>query len=227
MIEVVLEDKVIKVSPHMTIGQYQQFVRNKEIYKNNPTRLLSLYLDLPMHQLRDLPLSSVQMVESYITNEMSKDFTKDEMVEVFEYDGVEYGIENDWGKLSWGAWVDFQVYSSENIEENIHLIMATLYRPIVSRNKKGKYKIEKYKSEDIEDRAEIFRNIPVLYWFGASGFFLLISTLYLDNIKNSLIMTNKANQMLMKGWKVLPKFLQKIIPLDSILLSHTNLQGKI
>ena len=144
MIEVVLEDKVIKVSPHMTIGQYQQFIRKQEVYKKNPTELLSLYLNISMNELRDLPLSSVQMVESYITNEMTKDFHKDELYETFEFNGVEYGLENDWSKLSWGAWVDLQVYSSENIQEHIHLIMSTLYRPVVSRDKKGKYKIDKY-----------------------------------------------------------------------------------
>ena len=61
-------------------------------------------------------------------------------------------MENDWSKLAWGAWVDFQVWSSSNIQENIHLLMAVLYRPVISKGKKGKYVIEKYKSEEIEDR---------------------------------------------------------------------------
>ena len=34
MIEVVMEDRVLKVSPHMTIGQYQQFIRKQEITYN-------------------------------------------------------------------------------------------------------------------------------------------------------------------------------------------------
>jgi hypothetical protein len=227
MIEVVLEDKVIKVSPHMTIGQYQQFIRKQEVYKKNPTELLSLYLNISMNELRDLPLSSVQMVESYITNEMTKDFHKDELYETFEFNGVEYGLENDWSKLSWGAWVDLQVYSSENIQEHIHLIMSTLYRPVVSRDKKGKYKIDKYKSDEIDTRGAEFLDLPIIYWFGVSGFFLLMSTLYINNIESSLRWTNKLNKMTMKGWEILPKWLQKRIPLGSILLSPTNSLGKI
>jgi hypothetical protein len=228
MIEVVMDDdRVIKVSPHMTIGQYQKFIKNNDLYKNNPAELLSLYLNISIAELKDLPLAQVKMVESYITNEMAKDFSKDEMYETFEFDGVEYGLENDWGKLSWGAWVDFQVYSSENIEENIHLLMATLYRPVISRDKKGKYKIEKYKSDEIEDRAVQFKDLPILYWFGASGFFLLISTIYINNIKNSLVWMKKMNDLIMKGWEILPKWLKKRLPLDSILLSPTNLRGKI
>jgi hypothetical protein len=226
MIEVVIEDRVIKVSPHMTIGQYQQFIRKQDIYKNNPTELLSLYLNIPMNELRDLPLSSVKMVESYITNEMAKDFHKDEMYETFELNGVEYGLENDWSKLSWGAWVDLQVYSAENIQDNIHLIMSTLYRPVTSRDKKGKYKIEKYKSDDIDSRATEFLDLPIIYWFGVSGFFLLMSTLYINNIENSLRWTNKVNKLMMIGWRSLPKWLQKKTPLDSILLSPINSQRK-
>lgn len=227
MIEVVMEDKVIKVSPHMTIGQYQKFIKKQDIYKTNAAELLSLYLNISVDELRDLPLAQVKMVEDYITNEMSKDFSKDEMYQTFEFNGIEYGLENDWSKLSWGAWVDLQVYSSQNLEESIHLIMSTLYRPVVSRDKKGKYKIEKYKSEEIEDRAIQFKDLPILYWFGVASFFLLTSTLYTTNIKNSLVLTNKVNKMTMKGWEILPKWLQKRIPLDSILISPTNLRAKI
>jgi hypothetical protein len=179
-----------------------------------------------MNELRDLPLSSVKMVESYITNEMAKDFHKDEMYETFELNGVEYGLENDWSKLSWGAWVDLQVYSAENIQDNIHLIMSTLYRPVTSRDKKGKYKIEKYKSDDIDSRATEFLDLPIIYWFGVSGFFLLMSTLYINNIENSLRWTNKVNKLMMIGWRSLPKWLQKKTPLDSILLSPINSQRK-
>ena len=67
---------------------------------------------------------------------MIKDFQVDELYNTFEFDGIEYGLENDWTKLSWGAWVDFQVLSSENTQQNIHTIMAILYRPIISKGKR-------------------------------------------------------------------------------------------
>jgi len=222
MIEVVMEDRVVEVSPHMTIGQYQEFIKKQEHYKNNPVDLLSLYLGITTGQLKDLPVSQVQMVENYITNEMAKDFEKDELYTNFEFNGVEYGLENDWSKLAWGAWVDFQVWSSESIQENIHLLMAVLYRPVISKGKRGKYVIEKYKSDDVEDRAIQFKDLPVMYWLGAASFFFLMSTLYINNIKNSLVLTNKINKQVMRGWKTLPKWLQKRIPLDSILVSPTN-----
>ena len=217
MIEIVMEDKVIEVSPHMTISQYQKFIKNQENYKNSPIELLSLYLGISKNELKNLPVSQVEMVENYITNEMAQDFEKDELYNNFEFNGVEYGLENDWSKLAWGAWVDFQVWSSSNIQENIHLLMAVLYRPVISKGKRGKYVIQKYKSEEVEDRGNEFMDLPVKYWLGAASFFFLMSTLYINNIKNSLVLTNKINKQMIRGWKILPKWLQKKIPLDSIL----------
>ena len=33
MIEIEYKDEVIKIEPHMTIGQYQDFIQNEEVYK--------------------------------------------------------------------------------------------------------------------------------------------------------------------------------------------------
>ena len=152
---------------------------------------------------------------------MIKDFQVDELYNTFEFDGIEYGLENDWTKLSWGAWVDFQVLSSENTQQNIHTIMAILYRPVISKGKKGKYKISPYKSSEIDERAEVFKDIPIKYWLGASGFFLLLSTIYINNIKNSLNWMKRINNWMTMGWKILPKWVKQRLPLDSILLSPT------
>ena len=103
--------------------------------------------------------------------------------------------------------------------------MAILYRPITER-KNGKYKIKPYKADEIEDRAYEFRQLPIKYWFGASSFFFLTATIYTSNIKSSLELTNKTNQMIMKGWKILPKWVKKRLPLDTILVSHSISQEK-
>lgn len=227
MIEIEVNDKVIEIEPHMTIGQYQDFIQNKTIYEKDPARLLSLYLKIPVNEIKDLPKEQVDFVEQYISNEMIKDFEVDELYETFVFDGIEYGLENDWSKLAWGAWVDFQVLSSDNVQQNIHRIMAILYRPIISKGKKGKYKIEPYRAAEIEDRAELFKDIAIKYWLGASSFFLLISTIYTNNIKNSLKSMNKMNRLIMKGWMVLPKWIKRRLQLDSILLSPINSAKKI
>jgi hypothetical protein len=221
MIELEIEDKIVQVKPHLTIQQYQRLKSNEEKYQNSSVETLSLYTDIPVNQLKDLPLEQVNFVQEYITSQITTNSMKDELHNIFTHNGVEYGLENDWTKLAWGGWVDLEVFASDKIEDNIHYLMAVLYRPVIDK-KKGKYTIKPYKADDIEDRANEFLTLPVNYWFGASVFFFITGNLYISSLENSLIMKNKMNQMIMKGWEILPKWVKKKLPLDSILISPTN-----
>jgi hypothetical protein len=225
MIQIEVEDKVVEVNPYLTIGQYQNLKRNMDSYKDDPTALLSLYTNIPVRQLKNLPLEQVKFVQEYITTQFTDKSISDELHNVFTHNGVEYGLENNWQKLAWGAWVDLEVFSSEDIEENIHLLMSVLYRPIKER-KKNKYVLEAYDADTIEERANEFLTLPVNYWFGVSVFFFITVNLYMKDIESSLTMKNKLNQMIVKGWKILPKWVKRKLPLDSILTLPTNLQGK-
>ena len=221
MIELEIEDKIVQVKPHLTIQQYQRLKSNEQKYQNSSVETLSLYTDIPVNQLKDLPLEQVNFVQEYITSQITNNSMKDELHNIFTHNGVEYGLENDWTKLAWGGWVDLEVFASDKIEDNIHYIMAVLYRPVIDK-KKGKYTIKPYKADDIEDRANEFLTLPVNYWFGASVFFFITGNLYISNLESSLIMKNKLNRMMMKGWEILPKWVKKKLPLDSILISPTN-----
>jgi hypothetical protein len=221
MIELEIEDKIVQVKPHLTIQQYQRLKSNEEKYQNSSVETLSLYTDIPVNQLKDLPLEQVNFVQEYITSQITTNSMKDELHNIFTHNGIEYGLENDWTKLAWGGWVDLEVFASDKIEDNIHYLMAVLYRPVIDK-KKGKYTIKPYKADDIEDRANEFLTLPVNYWFGASVFFFIIGNLYISSLESSLTMKNKINQMMMKGWEILPKWVKKKLPLDSILISPTN-----
>ena len=226
MIDIQLNDRVVKVKPEITIEQFQRLQNKEELYKKSLPDLLSLFLNVPVNELKDLPVNQMEFVQSYLMSKLTESSLEDKLYNVFTHNGVEYGLENDWSKLAWGAWMDMEVFSSEKIEENIHLIMSILYRPIVEK-KYGKYKISPYKADEIEDRAYEFRQLPIKYWFGASSFFFLTATLYTNNIKSSLTWTNKMNQRIKMGWEILPKWVKKRLPLDTILLSHSTSQGMI
>jgi hypothetical protein len=226
MIEIEIEDKIVEVKPQLTIKQYQRLKSNEEKYLNSSVATLSLYTGIPVNQLKDLPVEQVNFVQEYITSQITNNSMKDELHNIFTHNGVEYGLENDWTKLAWGGWVDLEVFASENVEHNIHYIMAVLYRPIKEK-KKGKYILQPYKADEIEDRANEFLTLPVNYWFGASVFFFITGNLYISNLESSLTMKNKMNQMIVKGWEILPKWVKEKLPLDSILISPTNSQPKI
>lgn len=226
MIEIQIDDEIIEVKPELTIGQYQKFYKNTELYKKDPTQFLALLLNVPLYKLRDLPYKQVKFVHDYLTQQILNQKPKDETQFMFTYDGVTYGLESDWSKLTWGGWVDLEVYSSKDIDDHIHQIMSILYRPVESVDKNNKYKLTPYKSQEVEERAELFKGLPFSYWLGASSFFFLIAQVYTNNMRSSLSMTQKINKTVMMGWKILPKWIKRRLPLDSILLSPTNSQGR-
>lgn len=226
-LELLIDNEVIEVPQEMTLGMYQQLMLNPELYENNTVQLLSLFTGIPSNKLKNCSNDEIELIEFFL-NDRVKLPKQQEVVLNFIHNDIEYGLENDWSKLAWGAWIDFEVYSTENIYSNLHKIMAILYRPIESKNKRDvkKYKIVPYKSEEIEDRAEIMKQVPLKIWLGAAQFFFSIALIFTKNMQVSLAWENKMNQRIMKGWKMLPKFLQKKLPLGSILISRTNSRKK-
>ena len=223
-----VDGEIVNIPEEINVGIYQEVNKNPDKYKNT-LHLISLFTNMTIHELKNLNKEQIQLIEGFLGNKLVLP-DKNELVLTFEHEGIEYGLENDWSKLSWGAWVDFEVYSSEEkIYHNIDKIMAILYRPLVKQNKKNplKYQIVPYKSEEIEERAEIMKTVPVRYWLGASTFFLQIVTIYINSIRSSLESMMKLRLATMRGLKMMPKFIQKRLPLDSILPSLTNSQKKM
>lgn len=214
MIELVNGTEVVKVPETMTIELYQKFMKEQIKYTSEPIELISLFTNIPTSKLKNLSPKTIKMVNSYVASKI--DFPNiNDLITTFIHNGVEYGLHTDIGKLAWGAWVDLEVYSSENITDNIHKIMSVLYRPITT--KKGtKYEIEPYDSDTVNDRAEEFLTLPIDYWFKTSDFFLSVANLSIINIKGSLEQKNKMNSYKMRGMKILPKWLQKKLLRGSI-----------
>lgn len=225
MIEVLLGDEVVKVNTEMSIGQFQTYFREQQKFNKDTLELLSLYLGIEKKKLKEYPKSQVDFILHYLTNEITK-VDKDKLVETFMHDGVEYGLEKEWNKLAWGAWQDLEVLSAENIEDNIHHIMSILYRPIVSKNK-DKYTITPYDEDEIMGRLELFKELPISYWFGVSSFFFQIAQLYITDLESSLNLMTKYKKLMTRGWKTLPKWVRKRVPLASILPSLSNSQMRI
>jgi hypothetical protein len=225
MIEVLIDDRVIKVNPKLTIEKYQK-IQGNPIRYSKPEEILGLYLDISVDELRDLPVDQIKFVEVSLSNYILEPKTRD-LVTTFELNGITYGLENDWQNMTWGQWVDLEVYSqSDKLTDNIHMLMALLYRPVT--NEKGKdYKLEKFKSSKVMERADMFKNnLPIEMWFGVSTFFLQTLNAYITHIDNSLKAKMKIESYLKPLRKILPKWLlPKPLP-DSTLNSLTNLRAR-
>lgn len=206
MIQVKLDDRTININKDLTIDKYQKIQRNPIKY-NDPNEVLSLYLDIEIDELKDLPKDDVKFIENFITEEIVLN-DKQNISLTFEHNGILYGLENDWGNIKWGQWVDMEIFSQpDKINDNIHILMSLLYRPVV-KQKGVKYTIEPYKSSEVIKRSEIMKSVPVKYWFGCSTFFLLINLQLAENTRNSLEVKMRLNQILKPILRILPQFLR-------------------
>lgn len=226
MIKVKIGKEEYKIESEMTVEQYQRIQTQRVFLENvRPEKLLSVYLNIPETQLKNANKKDIEFVEAFVFKTLTDNVTKD-MVFTFDMEGTTYGFENDWAKLAWGAWKDLEFLSSQDITENIHKILAVLYRP-VTEEKGTKYKILPYDADTIEERAELFKKVPIRIWFGAAQLFFFIVKTYTDGIKNTLEFQMKIHRLMTKGTKVFPKWLQKKLRLDFILGRHLNYVKKI
>lgn len=225
MIEVLIDDKVVKVNPKLTIGKYQR-IQSNPIKYSTQTEILALYLDIEPDELKDLPVEQVRFVETILSQHMLQPKTSD-LILTFEINGVTYGLENDWQNMTWGQWVDLEVYSqSDKLNDYIHKILAILYRPI-EVEKGTKYTLKKYKSSEVDERAELFKQeLGIEVWFGVSTFFLQALNVFTNNIETSLKAMKRIEKYLRPMKKILPKWLHPKVRYDSTLNSLINSQMK-
>ncbi len=178
MITITLGKKEYDVPTEMSVEQYQK-IQTQRLFLDNsdPSKLLAAYLDIDVKEIKNANKEQVKFLEAFVFERLTKNVSKD-VIFTFDYEGVTYGFENDWKKLAWGAWQDLEFLSSENVTDNIHKILAVLYRPVTKMNG-TKYKTEAYDANTIDDRAELFKKIPIKIWFGAAQLFFFIGTFFL------------------------------------------------
>ena len=214
-IELELNDKKVSIPQDFTWKQWLRMGKFKEEDLNN-TNLIHICTGLDISDIKKANLEQVNYIGSVLTNFYFAEEPKGEVYTTFEYEGVEYGLQKDFSKLSYGSWVDLEVYSADEVNKNIPKIMANLYYPVIGKEK-DKYILEPYDDKKVESRSKLFEELPMKYWYGASTFFLLFVNQYMDAMLSSLRMKNKIESLMIKGLKVLPKFLQKrLLPVSTL-----------
>lgn len=229
MITATIGEEKVSIPEYLPIKWYQQIQKNPIRYNDN-VNLLSLYLNKTPDEIRDYPKDNIDFIVRYINSSVLVEPESIKLENRFEYNGVKYGLENDWGNLKWGMWTDMEVFSQEDkINENIHIIMSILYRPIVSETK-HKYTIEPYNSTTTMERAEIMKEVDTRLWLGAATFFLEMSQQYIKNMQRSLAWKMVKYKMIIlmdRLMKKIPTFLLPKKLRDFISNSLINYQTKI
>lgn len=164
-----------------------QFIKTKEITsRENLTelekekRVFLLFTGLKYKQLKNIPVTQYNEVIDIIKNGISN---KAEHQKTFVFKGVKYGMIPNFDKITGGEFLDLSEY--ENDDENLHKLMAVLYREVDKEDAFGNYSIKPYNGT--EERAELFKELP---WNIVSG-----TLFFFESLANQLeIYTLKSLQ---------------------------------
>jgi hypothetical protein len=92
----------------------------------------------------------------------------------------------EFSKMTISEFADMEVLKQDPLKASkLHVMMAVLYRPATQIT--GDWIVtEEYNGDSVMERAEIFKNMPLKYVYGALHFFLLVQKYLLNNIADSL-----------------------------------------
>ena len=125
-----------------------------------------------------------------LTNQESKLITK------FKIDGVKYGFHPKLSDITIGELADIETYIERGFWQNIHKILAVLYRPINQEFDKL-YNIETYTGTD--GRSDLFLNkFPIKVLNGCLVFFWIIEKQFTKN----LILSSAEKKQKIKPFKI-------------------------
>lgn len=141
--------------------------------------------------------------------------TKYPFYDKFILEGVEYGFLPSWKNMSFAEFIDLDTLLNkkpEEIMDNLHIICAIMYRPIVKKKKEHDFLIEDYDVKSMVERAELFRQkLDVKYVLGGQFFFSQFADRYSNYSPMSLIQRSKNfMKRMVLTWKM-RKLIWKIL----------------
>jgi len=178
----------------VSVGQFQEMCATEKDYER-----VSIVLDEDPEDVRKYsPESMARVIAGLSWIKKFPDESK--YLTVIEVDGKEYFLIKNLQSFSLGEMVDMEEYLKD-YNENLHLILAMLYRPA-----------GEYRAEDVQGRADLFKEkLMIGQVYGATVFFSLVerkSILIIQHfLSQELLRKTKRQKKKENGW--LRKRLQK------------------
>ena len=154
-------------------------------------RILNCISDIPKIDLYGLDVKSIGKLGAHLTSFLESE-PEDELKHFIKVEGIEYGFHPKLVDMTLGEFVDLETYT-ENIEDNLHLILSILYRPVTAKSG-DKYRIEDNKPN--RERADLFKkHLTVGDFNGAAVFFYDLGRQLSINSRTSLIQEMKKKNL--------------------------------
>lgn len=190
MIDLVLKGKKYPFPERwneLTLGKYQDAMKLVDIQdKEDLTiKLLSVISGINEDEILDLPYTSFNTIKRVVDTLLK--LKEDKIKTIITIDDVEYGMFMEISEITAREFVDLDtlVNDEDNVISNLHLIMGILYRKIIKKNKDGTYEIEKYDSDFLINRANLFKEkMTCDVIFAALSFSLALVGAFTEYIKD-------------------------------------------
>ena len=154
--------------------------------------VLGVLTDMPKKLIRELALQDVANIMSKVTELQRED--KVVLKKIIKLEGKQYGFHPNLEDLTLGEWADIETFMEQGLDNNMHNIMAILFRPILEIENDA-YIIDAYngniavRAEKIKKMsAEQVKSALVFFWSFAN----VLSTTLLSSLKVHL--TEKKEQ---------------------------------
>ena len=156
----------------ITLNQYQQFLKLQEkadtlTDQGMAERMISLFTGIKKQDVKKLAISDYESIMNQIIDACN---TTSKFQQRFELNGIEYGMIPNLNDISQGEYIDLTTLGSDMDE--MHKVMAILFRPVVKEDAFGNYSIEAY--GDITERSNDMLNCPMHIVNGSLVFFLTL-----------------------------------------------------
>jgi argonaute-like protein implicated in RNA metabolism and viral defense len=139
--------------------QYQDFLKlQTDLEKKDVSeveymiQVIKIFVKGDLTQIEKLPKAKLEEIFEVLMNMFST--ANNQLHKVVKIDGVEYAMHSNLSEITTAEFADIQEYEKKGFNENLHNILAVLYRPIIQRSK-GLYRLQPYKGT--EGRPKLFK----------------------------------------------------------------------
>lgn len=172
----------------VSLGKYSKLMTALHNEESSEIELIIKTLEslvgISTTQLTKVPLKYLKIAYAELST-LTSTMPSTELKRIIDVDGTAYGFIPDFDELTFGEFCDLDNYLQDSWN-NLHKIMAVLFRKVVARDK-DKYSIEEYTMKGIKERRELFNSslsIDVVY--GALVFFYHIGSKHMTTMLSSL-----------------------------------------
>ena len=207
----------ITIPEYLSIGRFQQ-LQNLEHLSDlgKMIRTIHVFTEIPEDEIKTWAISDLGKVGKDFSDRVD---ATSQFYPMWQHKGINYGYA-DISTMSMGEFIDLEQLCKKP-NENLHEIMAILYRPVVShRFDKLKFKakhnvqlmqnkvdnafkwytIKEYDNNTRHVDAKVMKDLPAGLALGSLGFFLAVGNLHWINSLSSLksLKTEKMIKLLTK-----------------------------